>query len=405
MEPSTPISSPIDQDDEISLLDLMATLLRHKRLIIGGTAGIAILAIVYAIGSLLLPPDKSYLPNVYKPSASILISNSSGGGLSAALASSGLGSLASMAGISAGGSNSGPLAVYLATTDSSLDELNAIFDFTNRYKIKKNVKTQTRKAIRNNLSVALDDKTGVISISFEDIDPDFAHNVVNKLVEILDRRFEALGGTQAKGQQVLLEQKLADVQAQIDTIEGKIKAFQAKYGVLSVEALATEQITVLAQMRSQQILKDLEIQNYEKFSKIDDPVIRRLKSERDSIKAKITELEQGSSVLPSQKEIPTISFEYASLERDLMVQNEVFKTLTQQYELAKLNASGQGDTFQVIELAEIPDQKSGPSRAMLCIVATMAGFFFSVLLAFVLEAIANIKKDPEAMAKLRGDRS
>lgn len=393
------------ENDELSLLDLLAILFRHKRLIIRGMGGAALIAILYTIGSLLLPPEKSYLPNLYTPKASILISEDSSGGLSSMLGSSGLASLASIAGVGAGGGSSGDLAVFLATADSSIDELNNAFDFTHRYKIKNNVKTATRKAVKRHLKVELDDKTNIVTLSFEDMDPDFAHQVVNKLVEILDRRFDALGGNKAESQKVLLEQKLVDVQTQINTIEAKIKTFQAKYGVLSVEALATEQITVLAQMRSQLILSDLDIENYEKFSKIDDPVIRRLKSERASIQAKITELEQGNSVLPSQNEIPKISFEYAGLERDLIVQTEVFKTLTEQYELAKLNVSGQGNTFQVIDLAEIPDQKSGPSRAAICIVGTMAGFFLSVLLSFVLEAIKKIRNDPKAMAKLRGERS
>jgi vacuolar-type H+-ATPase subunit I/STV1 len=39
---------------------------------------------------------------------------------------------------------------------------------------------------------------------------------------------------------------------------------------------------------------------------------------------------------------------------------------------------------------------------MLCIIVTLAAGFFSVFLAFVLNAIENIRKDPEAMAKLRG---
>jgi uncharacterized protein involved in exopolysaccharide biosynthesis len=389
---------------EISFLDLMATILRYKRLVVGGTISAALIVILYTIGSLILPPEKSYLPNHYTSSANILISSDSGGELSSMFGSTGLGSLASLAGVSMG-EVSGDLAVFLATSDSSLDELNSVFDFTFRYKIKENVRTATRKAMKNHLKVEFDNKTNIITLSFTDRDPDFAHNVVNKLVEILDRRFEALGGNKAESQKVLLEQKLADVQAQIDAIEAKIKTFQAKYGVLSVEALATEQITILAQLRSQLILNDLDIENYEKFSKIDDPVIRRLKSERNSIQAKITELEQGNSVLPSEREIPKISFEYAGLERDLMVQTEVFKTLTEQYELAKLDASGQGDTFQVIDLAEIPDQKSGPSRAVICLLFTMAGFSLSVLLAFVLEALKDIRNDPEAMAKLRGTRS
>jgi uncharacterized protein involved in exopolysaccharide biosynthesis len=57
--------------------------------------------------------------------------------------------------------------------------------------------------------------------------------------------------------------------------------------------------------------------------------------------------------------------------------------------------------FQILEFAEVPDKKSGPSRALLCIIVTFAAGFFSVFLAFVQNAITNIRQDPEAMAKLQ----
>ena len=60
--------------------------------------------------------------------------------------------------------------------------------------------------------------------------------------------------------------------------------------------------------------------------------------------------------------------------------------------------------FQILEYAEIPDMKSGPSRGKLCIIVTFAAFFISVFLAFLLNAIENIKNDPEAMAKLKGKK-
>jgi tyrosine-protein kinase Etk/Wzc len=402
IQPSQNAHETNPREDELSLLDLLATLLRHKKLIILITVGAALAALVYAVGSLLLPPEKTYLPNVFTSRASILISSGQSGGLSGALASSGLGGLAAMAGVSVGGASSGELAVFLAKSVSSLDELNEEFDFTAKYKIETSVRTETRNAILAKLSISFDKNTGIMSLSFEDSDPDLARRVVNRLVEILDRRFAALGGNKARNQKMLLEQKLADVQGQMTRIEGEIKVFQKKYGVLSVEALATEQIAILARLRSELIMKDIEIENYEKFSKIDDPVIRRLRSERQSILNKTAELERGGSILPTQKEIPELAFEYAALQRDMLVQTEIFKILTQQYELAKLNSEGQEAAFQVIELGETADKKSGPSRAMLCIVTTMAAFFLSVLAAFLIEAIKTIGKNPEAMAKLRG---
>ncbi|HOX92405.1 MAG TPA: lipopolysaccharide biosynthesis protein, partial [Spirochaetales bacterium] len=208
--------------DEISLVDLLATLLRYKKLIAIITLGGMAAALLFAIGSLLLPADKSYLPNLYTPKASILISSSDSGGLSGALAASGLGSLAAMAGVSVGGSSNGQLAVAIATSNTTIDELNGEFNFTSRYKVKKNVKAETRLAVRKHYSAAFDEKTGILSISFEDIDPEYAMAVVNRAVEILDRRFMALSGNKASEQKRVLEAKLADVQAQMNVIQGRI---------------------------------------------------------------------------------------------------------------------------------------------------------------------------------------
>ena len=57
--------------------------------------------------------------------------------------------------------------------------------------------------------------------------------------------------------------------------------------------------------------------------------------------------------------------------------------------------------FQILERPEIPDMKSGPSRGKLCIIITFAAGFFSVFIAFALNAWKNIKNDPEAMEKLQ----
>jgi len=88
---------------------------------------------------------------------------------------------------------------------------------------------------------------------------------------------------------------------------------------------------------------------------------------------------------------------------ELNAKEQVYTQLKVQYELLKITMASEKPIFQILEMAEIPDQKSGPSRGMLCIVVTFAAGFFAVFLAFALNAIANIKKDPEIMAKLRGN--
>jgi len=386
--------------DEISLIDLVAVLIKRRSLIALITVAAAFFSAVFAVGSMLLPPEKSYLPNLYSPKAVILVGES-GGGLSSMLGEAS--GLAALAGLNIGGSKSnGELVVMLAKSNSTLDELNAEFNLTARYKIKKSPLAGTRKAILEHYAVTYDSKTGTVSITFEDIDPEFGKRFVNRAVEILDRRYAALAVNKAGTQKISLEKKLADVQKEINKLETKVRDFTTRYGVISVEALATEQITVLARFRSELIMKDMEIENYEKVSNVDDPVIRRLRAEREGVVQKLAELEAGTSVLPSQKSIPTIAFEYASLQRDLAVQMEIFKTLTQQYELSKIEAENKAPAFQVLEFAEVPDQKSGPSRSMIVIVATFAGLIGAILLAFILKVIEDVRNDPAAMRKLKG---
>lgn len=392
-----------EQDDEISLIDLAAVLWKRKWLIVAITLIGMVGVLAYAVGSLLLPPEKSYMPNVYTPKATMLIQAGGSSGLSSTLA--GLSSLASIAGVSVPGNANGKLAEIFSTSNTMLDALNAKFDFTHRYKIKKEIVSGTRKAIAKNISAKFDEKSNIFTLSFTDRDPEIAKAAVDEIVRLLADRFSVLSGSRSLQQKELLEKKLTDVEANIRTLENQVKAFQNKYGVVQVEALATEQITILARLRSELILKEMEIANYQKISRVEDPVMIQLKNEREGLLAKIKEIETGQGagtrVMPSQKELPTIAFEYAQLQRDLTVQTEVFKLLTQQYELAKLNASGVEPVFQVLEMAEVMDKKSGPSRGMMVIVATMAAFFLAILFAFIAESIEKIKKDPETVARFR----
>jgi uncharacterized protein involved in exopolysaccharide biosynthesis len=112
-------------------------------------------------------------------------------------------------------------------------------------------------------------------------------------------------------------------------------------------------------------------------------------------------LEQSVYGGTSAVSVPAISLERSRIALELTAQQQVYSQLKVQYELLKISMASEKPVFQVFELAEVPDQKSGPSRGMLCIIVTFAAGFFSVFLAFVLNAISNIRKDPEAMAKLR----
>jgi LPS O-antigen subunit length determinant protein (WzzB/FepE family) len=328
--------------NKISFIDLFAVLLQWKLLIIGITLAAIIGVVAVCVISLILPSEKSFMPNEYTPHAYMLINDasSSGGGLSSMLNSSGLGGLASMAGVSLpSGSTYSKLAVYLTGMNTFLDAVVDEFDLITRYKIQKFPRAESRKALKNKLIAEFDSESGVFSIGFTDIDPAFAQSVVNFSVGYLEKRFDEMGIDKNKREQENLEVNIKNT-------------FQ-------------------------------DIQNLEQDRR---------------------NLERSVSSGGFTMDIPSITIEISRIAIELDAKRAVYSQLKVQYELLKVSMASEAPVFQVLELAEIPDQKSGPGRGMLCIIVTFAAGFFSVFLVFMIDAVLSIRNDPDAMSRLKGRR-
>lgn len=331
------------ENSNITILDLFLVFVEKRVLIFSITLITMIVITIFSLVSLKLPSSKSLLPNVYTSRALMLIndSTSSGGSFSSMLSSSGLGSLANLAGINvSGGSTYSALAVYLTGTNEFLDAVIDKFGLITKYKVEKSPRTTSRNILKNILVARIDKESSVFSISFTDIDPVFAQSVVNFATNQLEKRFEEIGVDKNKLQKENLERNLTNTLDEIQRLE----------------------------TASQRLMRGL---------------------------GSTGRLADGTSFL----------LESTRLELELEAQKTVYTELKTQYELTKVKMASETPVFQILEYAEVPDQKSGPSRGKLCIIVTFAAFFFSVFLAFLLNAIDNIKKDPEAMAKLKGNRS
>lgn len=323
-----------EKDDEISLIDLFAVLLRRKWLIIIITMLAAIGVVIYSVISLKLPPEKSYLPNTYTVTANMLIKDNNGS--SSANLSGAAGAAESLMGIklSGGGSSTSSLVLYLTSSNPFYDAIAEKFDLYTKYEFEKSPVANTRKALQKVISTKFDSDSGVFSISFNDIDPQFGVEVINFSVDWLSNKLEELG------------------------VDNNI------------------------------ITKE----NLEKNLDISWNQILKLTKEISDLQDKVA---QGRVVWTKD-----FTIEQNRIELELSAQKSVYTQLKSQLELLKVQMQTETPQFQILERPSVPDMKSGPSRGKLCIIVTFAAFFVSIFLAFLLNAIENIKKDPEAMAKL-----
>ena len=332
-----------NDDDEISLIDLFAVLWRRKAMIIAITLAAAAGVVVFSVISIVLPPEISPLPNEYTPTALMLINDSSspGGGVASMLASSGLGGLAGLAGVNMpSGSTFSDLAAYLVATNTMLDTVVDEFHLLARYKI--STPKKEAKSPRADSREALK----------------------KKLTAEYDDKSGVFSVSFADTDPVFAQQ----------VVNYCVEYLQTWFDELGVDK------------------NKLEKENLEKN-------IENAYDEIRSLELETRRLEQ--SVQRGSVNVPSISLDLNRIQMELDAQRQVYAQLKVQYELLKVSMASEKPVFQVLEMAEVPDRKSGPGRGLLCVIVTFAAGFFAVFLAFVLNAVDNVKRDPEAMAKLR----
>jgi len=230
------------------------------------------------------------------------------------------------------------LAIFLLRSNTLLDSVIDDFSMMGRYGYNGVHTTLTRGILRHGLGPRHNGENGVLSISFTHTDPVLARDVVNFVVVHLENRFTELGIDRKRVEQERLELHLAEV-------------FQ--------------NILLLDEER------------------------RRL--------------EQSVAFIPLiGGDLPIIMADISRATMESEAMRQVYTQLRIQHEVLRANVAAEIPMLQILEFAEIPSQRSGPNRGRICIIVTLAAGFFSVLLAFALEAISNIRKDPVAMAKLGG---
>jgi hypothetical protein len=98
-------------------------------------------------------------------------------------------------------------------------------------------------------------------------------------------------------------------------------------------------------------------------------------SEGDSAATGVVE----NSMYPSIRKLPILGVTYGNLYRRTMIQEAVFDTLTQQYELAKVQEAKETPSVKVLDAASIPERKSFPPRLLIALLCALFGLTGAVI--------------------------
>lgn len=396
-------------DKEINFFEIIGVLIKNIKSIVIITGSFMIAIVIISILSLLIPPEKSFLPNQYTPSSLVMLNTTqSGNDISSLLSSSGMNSIASLAGFSTGvsGVSDIVLAQKIVKTNSFINKISTDFNLYHIYDLEnsKTPKSDLKAILNEKLILAKDQESGLVSIKYTDIDKYLAKNIVNRVTDLLEEEFTIIDSIRNTNQSKIIAEKIAILEADFNKLQNDIIAFQIENNIMDVNIVSNAIVSQIANLQSELLSKEVEIESYGQVSNIKDPAYNRITNERDAILNAISKLENGEvGDYPPVKDLPKLAYELEHLKREAEIKLIAYKALIQQSETLKLTAEGTGPTFQVLEKAEIPEKKSGPSRGKLCMMVSIVGFLFSIIYVFLKEEWIKIKADPNKLKLLRGD--
>ncbi len=364
-------------EDEISLLDLLQVVVDNLRLLLLGplTVGLLALGVSFVVTPTFTAKTQFLPPQQQQSAAASMLAS--------------LGSLGGLAGAAAGIKN--PSDQYLAfmKSVSVQDALIERFQLVERYKAK--LKEDARKELTARARIA-SGKDGLISVEVDDKDPQFAADMANAHVEELHKLVARLAVTEAQQRRVFFEKQLAQTKDNLVKAEQALKSTGVNSSALkSTPAAAVETVARLKAMISAQEVKLASMRGY-------------LSESAPDFKLALNELAAYRSQLAKAEEnepASTSATDYVARFRDYKYHETLFELFAKQYELARVDESREGAVIQVLDVAQPPERKSKPKKALIAIIATLATGFALLLWVFVRQALRNASNSPETAEKLQ----
>lgn len=82
------------------------------------------------------------------------------------------------------------------------------------------------------------------------------------------------------------------------------------------------------------------------------------------------------------------------------VREAVIQSLIREYETARLDERKENPFLAQVDVAEVPELKAKPKKALIAVITTLAVGFLLLLFVFIRNALRNAEQDPESKEKL-----
>ena len=402
--PSAEAAAEPIQDDTFTVLDLVLVLVRRRRLIVATTGIAAVVLLAYNILASVIDPESplNLLPTWFTASVTVSIADDGpdyGAGAATLLSripdTGGLADFASL--LAPGTSTDASRAQELLIGREILDALARQQEFVTDASSNDDI-ALARERLGKNLDTEYLFESDLLVISYDHYYPDQAAAGLEFAVQRLRAKMHALTIERVRRRKIFLDERLGEVRQDRTEAQDALTEFQQEFGVINLAAQSESAIQNVTALKTELYRKQVELHSQIELLGENTAAVVRLRSAVDQLRTLIREIEHGfiefqDSAIPLQ-ELPALGVRYLDLATELSVHDTIYAFLRSQYESTRIEENAKESAFQIVEEVEVPLRKSRPSRALICIIGTLAAFMASILAAFAVERFKRAESDP-----------
>jgi capsule polysaccharide export protein KpsE/RkpR len=317
-------------------------------------------------------------------------SDSGSGTLMAAMAAHAAGGLGEVAGGLLGLKTNGDLFVGILHSRTVEERLVQRFDLKKVYG--KKLDEDACKELSENTTISADRKSGILTLAITDREPGRAQLLADGYVQELNHLVTQLSTSAAHRERVFLEERLKSVKQDLDEASTEFSQFASKNTTIDIKEQGRAMVEAAATVEGELIAAESEMKGLEAIYTVNNARVRSVQARINELRRQLNDMGgkagagvadsagTGDSLYPSIRQLPILGVTYADLYRKTKIEETVFETLTQQYELAKVQEAKETPSVKVLDSPNFPERKSFPPRVLIiflcaCFALTAGGLW------------------------------
>ena len=366
-----------NNDDEISLLDLLQVIVENLRILILAPLGVGILALGI---SFFIPPsftaNTAFLPQQQASAAASMLQS--------------LGAIGGIACAAAEIKNLADQYVAFLQSRAVQDALIKRFDLQERYQ--QDFQESTRKTLAGMSKISAG-KDGLITIAVEEEDPQIAADIANAYVDELSQLLSRLAVTEAQRRRVFFEKQLQQTKAKLVAAQQTLAASGVSVAELNISPDVA--LEGPARLRAEVTAQEVKLASMRSYLTENAPAFKQAMSTLTALKKQLSLAEKVQN--PSERSQDN---DYINNYREYKYQETLFELFAKQFELAKIDEGRESPVIQVVDVAQVPELKSKPKKALIAVMATLLTGFMLLFFVFARSTWRNGQSDPATAEKI-----